>query len=601
LSPKLEKHGHTSPASPHLKLLEDLIDISAVPFSDRGSRLLVFANSEKSQLYLKLAERLTSIQPGIESYLSRPPYIEDLRFVDGDGQALDYRLTTYPHALLFQTRLGTFWLAFRYSAGLAFGLPEGVPAGISFRVRTQMRREVERGGALLAVRNLSYYSNGRVLLNEMRGDGDGHTVKFILDGGQEIAIHLNISDASSPDPGPASALEILSAAEARWENWFARVPDVDERFHRHYYYAWWLMANSLISPLGQVKYESMMPAQSKYVGIWNWDSCFHVLAFRHLDVELARDQLRSILAAQLPNGMLPDVVYDEGVVAEIDHPIQGAVTKPPVVAWAALKVDEIAHDPGFLREIYEPLVRWNAWWFNMNDDDADGLAQYTHPYSSGLDDSPLWDYGMPVESPDLNTYLCIQMDALAKMAEILGKGTEAALWKRRSAALLQRMIADLWDEETGLFYAMHAVRRIPVVTPFNLYPLWTGQLPERMRERLVAHLSDPAQFWGEYALPSVARDDPHYAPEVMWRGPVWLNINYIFIEALRKVGKYELADELMQKTLSIVMEHMGMYEYYQAETGQPPASAAKGFGWTAAVFIDLAIQASRSGEGGVPR
>jgi hypothetical protein len=42
---------------------------------------------------------------------------------------------------------------------------------------------------------------------------------------------------------------------------------------------------------------------------------------------------------------------------------------------------------------------------------------------------------------------------------------------------------------------MHAVRCIPVVTPFNFYPLWTGQLLERMRDRLVAHLTDPAQFW----------------------------------------------------------------------------------------------------------
>ncbi len=34
------------------------------------------------------------------------------------------------------------------------------------------------------------------------------------------------------------------------------------------------------------------------------------------------------------------------------------------------------------------------------------------------------------------------------------------------------------------------------------------------------------------------------------------------------------------------------YSYYNSETGQPPATAADTFGWTAAVFIDLAIQAS---------
>jgi hypothetical protein len=41
------------------------------------------------------------------------------------------------------------------------------------------------------------------------------------------------------------------------------------------------------------------------------------------------------------------------------------------------------------------------------------------------------------------------------------------------------------------------------------------------------------------------------------------------------------------------MNHPGMYEYYDGETGQPSPTAASAFGWTAAVFIDLAIQASR--------
>ena len=240
-----------------------------------------------------------------------------------------------------------------------------------------------------------------------------------------------------------------------------------------------------------------------------------------------------------------------------------------------------------------PLVRWNAWWFSMNDDDADGLAQYNHPYSSGLDDSPLWDYGVPVESPDLNTYLCMQVGSLAMMAETLGMDAEGAMWRRRAAAIVRRMIEDYWDEEAGLFRALHDNEPIPVVTPFNLYPLWTSQLPDNIRNRLIAHLTDPDEFWGEYVIPSVARNDPHYDPETMWRGPVWVNINYIFVEALRRIGEYDLARTLQEKTLNLIMSQPGIYEYYHAETGEPPATAAEAFGWTAAVFIDLAIQASR--------
>lgn len=294
--------------------------------------------------------------------------------------------------------------------------------------------------------------------------------------------------------------------------------------------------------------------------------------------------------------MLPDAIFDEGVVSEIEHPVRGKVTKPPILAWAALKIHESHPSVDFLKEIYPLLVRCNDWWFRQNSDDTNGLVQYTHPYSSGLDNSPLWDHGMPVESPDINTYLNIQMASLAAIAEILGKNNEAILWRKRAKALTQRMLEDLWDEEAGLFRALRNERPIPVVTPFNLYPLWTGQLPGEIKKRLVAHLKNPDEFWGKYMIPTVALNDPAYNPEAMWRGPVWANINYFFIEALQKAGEIELARELRHKTLEMIMEQPGIHEYYNPETGRPPATAANMFGWTAAVFIELALQATAKSE-----
>jgi len=182
------------------------------------------------------------------------------------------------------------------------------------------------------------------------------------------------------------------------------------------------------------------------------------------------------------------------------------------------------------------------------------------------------------------------------MAEALGMDAEGAMWRRRAAAIVRRMIEDYWDEEAGLFRALHHNQPIPVVTPFNLYPLWTGQLPEAIRARLIAHLTNPDEFWGEYVIPSVARNDPHYDPETMWRGPIWVNVNYFFIEALRQVGEHALARTLLEKTLNLVVSQPGIYEYYHSETGEPPTTAVDAFGWTAAVFIDLVVQASREEE-----
>ena len=578
--------------SPYLGLLRNRIDIVRVPFSDRGSRLLVFQVPHQSSLLVKLAERLAEPQHDIDAYRQRPPFIRDLRLVNENGEPLDFEVVTYPHVLYFQTRCGDFGLSFQDRRTIAIGLPPQVTAGVRFHVAPQSWEQTGHGGVFRAVRDLFYLSNGEPVRNQITPREGRYAVEFIVRAGDDCAITLTVSEGTVAAPAAQPFSASLAASEAHWHGWFSRVPPVHERYRLTYAYAWWVMANNLISPQGRVAYEAMTPSKMSYVGLWLWDSAMHALAYRHFDPELARNQVRAMLACQLDDGMLPDAVYDEGVVAEIDHPIRAEVTKPPILAWAALKLHETNPDLDFLREIYVPLVRWNAWWFSMNDDDVDGLAQYNHPYSSGLDDSPLWDEGMPVESPDLNTYLCVQMGSLAEMAEALGMHSEGAMWRRRATAIIGRMITDFWDEEAGLFRALHNERPISVVTPFSLYPLWTGQLPEAIRDRLLAHLRNPEEFWGQVAIPTVARNDPCYDPETMWRGPVWANINYFFIEALTQIGEEALARELCEKTLQLVMDHSGIYEYYSSDSGLPPPAAAGAFGWTAAVFIDLAIQAS---------
>jgi len=587
----------TPESSALLSLLRKQINIKKVPFSDRGSRLLVLQNSKDYCLYVKLAERLTKLQPDIEAYLRRPPFIQDFTLIDEHGEPLEFEVISHPHILHLTTELGDFALVFQDNKTLALGLPPQTKAGVRFLVQPQFWETTEGGGVFKAVRNLVYTSNCQTVLNQIIPEQGGYRVEYVVQAEKDSAITINVSDEQHPFPVTQGFSTSLANAETRWRAWFDKVPQVAEKYRTTYAYAWWIMANNLIGPQGQVTYEAMMPSKLSYVGLWLWDSAMHTLAYRHVDPDLARNQIRAMLAYQLDDGMLPDAIYDEGVIATIDHPIPAEVTKPPILAWAALKLHELDPDPDFLQEIYVPLVRWNAWWFAMNDDDVDGLVQYNHPYSSGLDDNPLWDQGMPVESPDLNTYLCVQMGSLATIAEILGIDFEARMWRKRASAIVRRMIDDMWDAESGLFRALHDEQPVPVVTPFNLYPLWTGQLPEDIRARLLGHLTNPEEFWGAYALPSVAYNDPSFDAQTMWRGPVWVNINYFMIEALGQIGEIALARELREKTLDLIMSHDSIFEYYNALTGEAPPTAADVFGWTAAVFIDLAIQASHDSSG----
>ena len=108
---------------------------------------------------------------------------------------------------------------------------------------------------------------------------------------------------------------------------------------------------------------------------------------------------------------------------------------------------------------------------------------------------------------------------------------------------------------------------------------------------------NPYEFLGDYVLPSVARTDTTNDSDKMWRGPVWININYFFIEALQQIGEFDLAKTIREKTLKLIMNNSGLHEYYNSETGRPGKNAAPIFSWTAALFIDLSIQASREING----
>ncbi|MDR7387674.1 MAG: trehalase family glycosidase, partial [Armatimonadota bacterium] len=270
------------------------------------------------------------------------------------------------------------------------------------------------------------------------------------------------------------------------------------------------------------------------------------------------------------------------------------VTKPPVAGWCLWRVYEATGDTDFLDEMYEPLTRWQRWWLERCDRDGDGVCQYDHPFSSGLDDSPLWDRGMPVESPDLNSYLCLQADSLGQMAAALSLPEEAALWRAQADQLAASLLQHLYDPKARVFWAQRMTEqgheRVPVLAAVSLFPLLTGRMPEDVRASLVDRLEDPESFWTPYPVPTVARSDPTYDPDRMWRGPVWVNVNYLLIDALLRCGYPDRARELCDRTLDMVAAFPDIREYYHPETGQPGTKAAPAFGWSAALFIDLAVR-----------
>jgi len=581
--------------SPYLNLLKNRINLENIPFTERGSRLLVYKTDD--HLLVRLAERWYKRERQLAAYRRRPPLIDALTFTDGEGRPLSLTITTYPHLLEISTCLGVFTLAFVDTEAILIALPPA-PCGISFHVNMDKAQTDRRGGVFHLTgdirRNVAYTTNAHILKNTIVPFGmESQQTNLLMHPQLGEAVLLNITPRLGFNRYMPDVNAVLECAALSWHTWFASSPPVLEQYQAQYYFAWWVMRAGLISTRYYTTREAMTPSKLHYVGIWQWDAYFHALAYRHVDTHLAQDQLRILLDHQLENGMLPDAIHDEGVVTHLNFPVDADVTKPPLVAWAAWKIYEHSQDREFLNETYEAIVRWNRWWFTQNDLDRNGLCEYQHPFSSGLDDSPLWDEGMPVESPDLNTYLCVQQDTLAKIAQVIGEMEEAEMWSRRAAALAQCMLQSMWDEDTGIFWARRNGQRINTRTPFGLFPLITGRMPKGIADRLVAQLMDDRLFWSRYPVPSVALNDPKYDPNQMWRGPTWVNVNYLLIEGLQSTGYSAIAAELRRRTLDLISGQKDIYEYYHPQTGTNPPKAAAIFGWTSAVFIDLVITASR--------
>ena len=185
----------------------------------------------------------------------------------------------------------------------------------------------------------------------------------------------------------------------------------------------------------------------------------------------------------------------------------------------------------------------------------------------------------------------MQADTLAQIAELLGK-PDSAMWREQAETITNRLIEQRWNPELGLFDAVRNNEVVPVRTPFQLLPLLTGRLPESIRNRMVQTLKDPTQFWGKYGVPTVAFDDPLFDANQMWRGPIWLNVHYLLIEGLKRSGFPDVAQELRQKSLTLINHSGHIAEYYNPLIGQKSPKAIDMFGWSAALYIDMLINKS---------
>lgn len=100
-------------------------------------------------------------------------------------------------------------------------------------------------------------------------------------------------------------------------------------------------------------------------------------------------------------------------------------------------------------------------------------------------------------------------------------------------------------------------------------------MPADRVDRLLANLNDPHTFATALPIPSVSIDHGAFCKD-MWRGPVWININYMTSVGLRRHGREADADALAEKTLAAIARWYRrtgcFYEFYDALDLTPPTN-----------------------------
>lgn len=150
-----------------------------------------------------------------------------------------------------------------------------------------------------------------------------------------------------------------------------------------------------------------VPAYDLYPHQWLWDSCFISIGLRHLDIERAEAELRSLLRGRWSNGMFPNMIFspdrkywrDRNLWRSWispyapDHVATSGITQPPMLAEAVLRVGQKLKLPerrSWYSEMLPALVDYHQWFYSDRDPHKEGLVVLLHPYESGFDDSPTW-------------------------------------------------------------------------------------------------------------------------------------------------------------------------------------------------------------------
>ena len=437
-------------------------------------------------------------------------------------------------------------------------------------------------------------------------EGDFHIetaspVKMLCSGNRTL---IGSKDHFRPELLTENIDEVINERRRQLEK-FPMPDGLPENSARALWKAYSQLRTQFCTPEGIIKKLWTTPDRWPHRKMWLWDSVFHAVGIRRLDVKAAREIISAVLECARGDGLIsldmaPDKIRD--------------ITQPPVLALGVKLVQEIEADNQWLRESYPALKGYLEWDFVNRDSDGSGLVEWYIEASencrsgeSGMDNSPRFDTATQLKATDFNAFLSLECEIMAEFAEQLGLPEDATLWKERHRKLNHLINEKLWSQEKNFYfdYDIDRNKMSEVMASSGFLPLICGAPSQEQAAALASHLNNQDTFKTAFPVPSIAVCSEKYYAKDMWRGPVWVNVNWLIARGLRRYGFNAEANMLIDRTMleleKMYLKYGTFFEFYDdRDEVEPPALLRKSknipdsfhqsfhdYGWSATLYIDF--------------
>ncbi|MDR1570669.1 MAG: hypothetical protein LBS72_09305 [Oscillospiraceae bacterium] len=514
-------------------------NLTAVPFSRKGAFLSIYENPGDGQLYFTHCR-----SEGVS--ILRPNLIR-IAFMDGSVQ-LPFIYEADEAKLTVRTPKGTAEFTYDGPQIIRMRLK-----GISTRLFYEP--EMHEGADIRAANELEIGINfmGKLLFKGIAG-GFTTTAKwnfrevrpfpFTIDifptgeGAAEAAVH-EYDTSGLPLPTYRPFEEAEAETRADFEAFAKAYPPVPEIWADDARLAAWVVWMSAMGPRGSLKEPALYMHKLLLVRTFVWHHGYAAMSMRG-DARQAWQYLLTFFQFQDPKyGGLPDNASDKNQENWVS-------TKPPIFGYALCNILDTFDLSSLTREdyqrAYDKLVPYRKWWFVHHDHAKKGFPSYYHVDESGYDEASLFERGLPLMAPDLMAYMITLDEALAKLAEKLGKPEEARRWMAESKRTLAFLTEELWDGEQFRAKVTKTGELFKCGCAAQLQPIMLGKrLPKEIVRKIRDRVLDESEFLTEYGVASENKKSEQFRAMSFTRGPVIAPVNMQIISGLYDAGEAEAA------------------------------------------------------------